>query len=112
MKRPHTLCMTIALFVSLSAYAQINTYDGCCVNKGSVQYCDASTGRYVCGDGDYSSCYCTRHAVMELQKIEGCCTWKGGVMGVDHATGLVICNNGCLSEMCSIQHLVAAVSLW
>lgn len=75
----------------------------CCKFKGGVQYCDSSAGRYVCYDGDYSPCYCTRHAVMNLQKIEGCCLWQGGVLTRDPRNGFVICNDGSVSEPCSIQ---------
>lgn len=84
----------------------------CCVGKGNIQYCDSSAGRYVCGDGDYSSCYCNRHAVMDLQKIQGCCLWQGGVFKIDPATHVVICNNGGISEICSIYNPTKSVSLW
>lgn len=107
------LPIAIALLINLPMlYAQPNTCDNCCVNRGDTQYCDASAGRYVCGDGEYSSCYCTRHAVMNLQKFAGCCTWQGGVMKIDPASHLVICNNGGVSEVCSTQRPVAAISLW
>ncbi|HBI21301.1 MAG TPA: neurogenic locus notch [Legionella sp.] len=76
--------------------------DNCCGSMGGILYCDSSAGRYVCKNGDYSACYCTRHAVMDLQKIEGCCLWQGGVFKVNEM-GLVICNNGGVSEMCSLQ---------
>lgn len=78
--------------------------DKCCANKGGVHYCDSSAGRFVCGDGDYSSCYCTRHAVMDLQKIHGCCLWQGGVFKIDPKSQLVICNDGGVSEICSVYH--------
>lgn len=74
----------------------------CCANMGGIHYCDTSAGRFVCKNGFYSSCYCDRHAVMDLQKIQGCCLWQGGVMLVDD-TGLVVCNNGGVSEVCSLQ---------
>jgi hypothetical protein len=54
----------------------------------------------VCKNGEYSSCYCTRHAVMDLQKIAGCCLWHGGVLRAE--VNLVVCNDGTLSEECSI----------
>ena len=73
----------------------------CCAQMGGIQYCDSSTGRFVCANGYYSSCYCTRHAVMDLQRVEGCCLWQGGVMLVN-PTGLVICNNGGVSAICSL----------
>lgn len=82
-----------------TAFAECDT---CCSRMGGINYCDSSAGRYVCQNGDYSSCYCTRHAVMDLQKISGCCLWQGGVFKVSE-TGLVICNNGGVSEICSIQ---------
>lgn len=105
----------ILLFVLMSlmtGFIHAEDCDHCCSKKGGIQYCDSSAGRYVCCDGDYSACYCTRHAVMDLQKIQGCCTWQGGVMMVEPATGLVICNDGGVSEMCSIQEPIKAVSLW
>ena len=74
----------------------------CCDNMGGIQYCDSSGGRYVCKNGEYSSCYCTRHAIMELQKIEGCCLWQGGVLKID-GKGAVICRNGSISEICTLQ---------
>jgi hypothetical protein len=90
----------LAMFATpLTAFAEC---DNCCSRMGGISYCDSSAGRYVCQNGDYSSCYCTRHAVMDLQKIAGCCLWQGGVFKVSE-TGLVICNNGGVSEICSIQ---------
>lgn len=74
----------------------------CCSAMGGIHYCDSSAGRFVCKNGYYSSCYCTRHAVMDLQKIQGCCLWQGGVMASDEV-GLVVCNNGGISEICSLQ---------
>lgn len=83
----------------------------CCANMGGIQYCDSSAGRYVCKNGDYSSCYCTRHAIMDMQKIQGCCTWHGGVMRVDD-TGIVVCNDGASSEICSLQTPIESISIW
>ena len=84
----------------------------CCGNMGGISYCDSSGGRYVCNNGFYSSCYCTRHAVMDIQKIQGCCLWQGGVLSVE-PTGLVICNNGGVSETCSLELLnTQPVSNW
>ncbi|KTD20394.1 neurogenic locus notch like protein precursor [Legionella lansingensis] len=74
----------------------------CCGAMGGISYCDSSAGRYVCNNGYYSSCYCTRHAVMDLQKLEGCCLWQGGVLTMDER-GVVICNNGGISEICTLQ---------
>lgn len=83
----------------------------CCNDMGGISYCDSSAGRYVCNNGYYSTCYCTRHAVMDIQKIAGCCLWQGGVFAID-ATGLVLCNNGGISEICSIQNPPKSVSVW
>lgn len=77
--------------------------DPCCSKMGGISYCDSSAGRYVCQNGFYSSCYCTRHAIMDMQSIEGCCIWQGGVFKVT-PKGLVICNNGGVSELCSLQN--------
>lgn len=74
----------------------------CCNDMGGVSYCDSSAGRYVCNNGYYSACYCTRHAVMDLQQLSGCCLWQGGVMATT-PTGLVLCNNGGVSEICSLN---------
>jgi hypothetical protein len=83
----------------------------CCSNMGGINYCDGSASRFVCNNGYYSSCYCTRHAVMDLQHIQGCCLWQGGVMVVD-PVGLVICNNGAVSEICSLQTPLERASIW
>ncbi|KTD50652.1 neurogenic locus notch like protein precursor [Legionella quinlivanii] len=77
--------------------------DQCCGNMGGISYCDSSAGRFVCNNGYYSACYCTRHAIMDLQKIQGCCLWQGGVLKVDDITGAVICNSGQVSESCSLD---------
>lgn len=76
--------------------------DQCCQGMGGVQYCDSSAGRLVCNNGFYSSCYCTRHAVMDLEHLQGCCLWQGGVLDMD-PSGLVICNDGGVSEVCSLE---------
>lgn len=89
----------------------INACPGCCAQMGGIQYCDSSAGRFVCNNGDYSSCYCTDKAVMDLQKIEGCCLWQGGVMASDE-TGLVVCNNGGISETCSLQNVTQLLGGW
>lgn len=85
--------------------------DQCCQAMGGVQYCDSSAGRLVCNNGYYSSCYCNRHAVMDLEHIQGCCLWQGGVLDVD-ATGLVICNNGGVSESCSLSTPAESIASW
>lgn len=83
----------------------------CCNGMGGISYCDSSAGRYVCNNGYYSVCYCTRHAVMDLQKLAGCCLWQGGVMATS-PTGLILCNNGGISEICSLQNPTQPVSSW
>lgn len=100
--------LSMLYFLTTTAYAACPQ---CCQDMGGIQYCDSSAGRYVCQNGYYSSCYCTIHAVMDLQRVKGCCLWQGGVMVVD-PTGLVICNNGGTSEVCSIQTPVKKVSIW
>jgi len=92
--------MLLIMFSVTNAYA---ISPDCCNRMGGVQYCDDSAGRFVCKNGSYSSCYCTRHAVMDLQKIQGCCLWQGGIFKVDLTTSLVICNNGGVSELCSLK---------
>ena len=79
------------------------TTDVCCARMGGISYCDSSAGRYVCQNGYYSSCYCTRHAIMDIQSIKGCCLWQGGVYAVN-LQGVVICADGKISEVCSIQN--------
>lgn len=86
-------------------------YVGCCAGMGGISYCDSSAGRFICKSGEFSSCYCTRHAVMDLQKFEGCCMWQGGVMQID-PKGLVICRNGGVSELCTRQDPKEAIALW
>lgn len=90
---------------------QYNPCPSCCENMGGVSYCDSSAGRFVCNNGYYSSCYCSRHAVMDLQKIKGCCLWQGGVMKID-TEGLVICNNGGVSEVCTTQNTMDNITAW
>jgi hypothetical protein len=82
----------------------------CCGGSG-ISYCDSSAGRYVCNNGYFSSCYCTRHAVMDLQKLQGCCLWQGGVFSTDE-TGLIICNNGGISQTCSREPPAQSISNW
>lgn len=85
--------------------------DKCCQAMGGVQYCDSSAGRLVCNNGFYSSCYCTRHAVMDLEHVQGCCLWQGGVLDID-PTGLVICNNGAVSEVCTGETPSQSIASW
>jgi len=86
--------------------------DGCCRDMGGVNYCDSSAGRLVCKNGFYSACYCTRHAVMDLQLLKGCCLWKGGVLPTYDNNGLVICNDGSFSEECSLGNPVERIAIW
>jgi len=74
--------------------------DPCCGKMGGINYCDSSSGRYVCNNGFNSSCYCTRHAVMDLQHVEGCCLWQGGV-AEDNPEDKVICRDGRISLVCT-----------
>ena len=82
----------------------------CCEKHGGIRYCDSSGGRFVCKNGQYSACYCDRHAVMDLQLLKGCCLWQGGVQKVDNV-GLVICNNGGVSSVCSVDFAKEGVVL-
>jgi len=86
----------LLILTTSSAFAFI-----CCGAMGGIRYCDSSAGRFVCNNGYYSSCYCDRHASMDLQKIRGCCLWHGGVLSNDDGTGLVVCRDGSVSEECS-----------
>lgn len=97
------------ILISLPLGASFSACDNCCSSMGGVQHCDSTAGRYVCQNGEYSTCYCTRHAVMNLQKIEGCCLWQGGVFRVTES-GLVVCNNGGVSEVCTLQTPEARVA--
>jgi hypothetical protein len=90
--------LTILLIVTSGAYS---ANSDCCHGMDGIHYCDSSAGRFVCKNGYYSSCYCTRRAVMDLQLFKGCCMWQGGVLAAD--TGIVVCNNGSVSEACSLQ---------
>lgn len=99
--------MMIFLLSSSASFA-----DGCCKQMGGVNYCDSSAGRLVCNNGFYSACYCTRHAVMDLQFLKGCCLWRGGVMSGINDTGLVVCNDGSISEECSLQNPLERVAIW
>ncbi|HAU2287792.1 TPA: neurogenic locus notch [Legionella pneumophila] len=86
--------------------------DGCCSKMGGINYCDSSAGRLVCNNGFYSTCYCTRHAVMDLQFLMGCCLWHGGVYPQLNSSGLVVCNDGYVSEECSLQKPVEQISVY
>lgn len=84
----------------------------CCNKMGGAKYCDSSAGRVVCSNGFYSACYCTRHAVMDLQLLKGCCLWKGGVMPTLDPSGLVVCNDGSVSEECTLTKPAEQVAAW
>ena len=91
------------LLLTNIAYAY-SACDSCCSHQHGISYCDSSSGLYVCKNGSISACYCTRHAVMGLEKIKGCCLWHGGVFKVA-PKGLVICRDGSFSEFCSLQYV-------
>ena len=105
------LSCAITLILAIFSPVAYSVCPDCCSNMGGINYCDSSAGRYVCNNGYYSSCYCTIHAVMELEHVQGCCLWQGGVLTID-PTGLVICNNGGLSEVCSLQTPVKSVATY
>lgn len=106
MRLLHTLFLAGTLSLSLSpAFA-----DGCCREMGGISYCDSSAGRLVCKNGFYSACYCTRHAVMDLQLLKGCCLWRGGVMPTYDNT--ILCNDGTVSEECTLQNPAERISIW
>lgn len=86
--------------------------DGCCEKMGGINYCDSSVGFYVCNNGYFSSCYCTRHAIMDLQQLQGCCMWNGGVAPQINPYGIIICRDGTVSELCSIQTQNQTGSVW
>lgn len=103
--------LIVSFFLAASVNIAYSACADCCSNMGGLHYCDSSAGRFVCKNGDYSSCYCSRNAVMDLQKIKGCCLWQGGVMANDEA-GLVVCNNGGVSEICGLQAPTAKIVTW
>lgn len=103
------LMFTVLSITALAAFASGNC-SGCCNGMGGIRYCDSSAGRFVCNNGYYSSCYCTRHAVMDLQKIMGCCLWHGGVLRSDDGAGVVICRDGTISETCSLHTGTACIA--
>jgi hypothetical protein len=84
----------------------------CCNLMGGVNYCDSSAGRLVCNNGFYSACYCTRHAIMDLQLLKGCCLWHGGVLPTYDNSGLVVCNDGSLSEECTLGNPEERIAIW
>lgn len=96
----------------LSFSASLAIADGCCNRMGGISYCDSSAGRLVCNNGFYSACYCTRHAVMDLQLLKGCCLWRGGVQFTYADTRVILCNDGSISEECSLQLPAEKVATW
>lgn len=98
-------------FILVLLFSNANA-DTCCKKMGGVSYCDSSAGRLVCKNGFYSACYCTRHAVMDLQLLRGCCLWRGGVMSEYANTGEIICNDGSISEECSLENPVKRIATW
>ena len=100
--------LSITLLFSLVA---MSTYAGeCCEKMGGLRYCDSSAGRCVCNNGYYTACYCTRHAVMDLQLIQGCCLWQGGPVSMDN--GVVLCRDGSVSELCTRQIPKESIATW
>ena len=101
------LLTSVLTLITLPVFAET-----CCKNMGGVSYCDSSAGRLVCNNGFYSVCYCTPHAVMDLQLLQGCCLWHGGVLPSYDTTGLVICNDGFISEECSLGNPEEKIASW
>ncbi|WP_078061578.1 neurogenic locus notch [Legionella saoudiensis] len=102
---------TLSLLVT-PVFAKQNP-SACCSGMGGISYCDSSAGRMVCNNGFYSTCFCTPHAVMDLQLIRGCCLWKGGVVNsLTAPNGLVVCNDGSVSEECSLQTPADRIAAW
>jgi hypothetical protein len=73
-----------------------------CKNGNDVRYCDSSSGLNVNQNGDYGSSYCTRHAIMDMQKFAGVCMWHGGVANITE-TQEIICNDGSFSELGTLR---------
>ncbi|HHF7367050.1 TPA: neurogenic locus notch [Legionella bozemanae] len=98
-------CISILSLLISPSYAATTQFlpSGCCSQMGGISYCDSSAGRLVCKNGFYSTCYCTPHAVMDLNLFRGCCLWKGGVVSTYSITGFVVCNDGSVSEECSLR---------
>ena len=105
--------LSCAFTLILTTFAPVaySVCPDCCSQMGGINYCDSSAGRYVCNNGYYSTCYCTIHAVMELEHVQGCCLWQGGVLTID-PMGLVICNSGGVSEVCSLQTPPKSAAIW
>lgn len=106
---PTLLSLTFALFFNVAANASCAD-SNCCAGSG-ISYCDSSLGHYVCRNGDYSTCYCDRHAIMAMDRFKGCCMWHGGVFKVN-GYGAVICNDNTVSELCSSHNAPEKIASW
>lgn len=100
---PTLKTLFLTMLLSMLIFPAFASKSLCCSKMGGVNYCDSSAGRLVCNNGFYSTCYCTPHAVMDLQLLSGCCLWRGGVRPDYDTSGLVVCNDGSVSEECSLQ---------
>ncbi len=111
--KPLVIAGLFSLLIS-PAFAKKGPDTGCCSKMGGVSYCDSSAGRLVCNNGFYSTCYCTPHAVMDLQLLHGCCLWRGGVLppSVNGPSGLVVCGDGSVSEECSLENPIDKIAAW
>lgn len=113
--KPFVLAGVLCLLLS-PVFAGKRADSGCCSQMGGPSYCDSSAGRLVCNNGFYSTCFCTRHGVMDLQLLQGCCLWKGGVMPpnltMSTPNGLVVCRDGSISEECSINYSSDKIAAW
>lgn len=105
------LLLLFALCINTSTMAHRCIKTDCCRGMGGIHYCDSSAGRFVCRNGDFSTCYCTRHAVMDFQELKGCCLWQGGVVEDPDIYGMVVCRDGSISEICSMA-VGPPVSSW
>lgn len=113
--KPLFIASLFSLLVS-PAFAGKGDSGACCNEMGGVSYCDSSAGRLVCNNGFYSTCYCTPHAVMDLQLLQGCCLWHGGVaqvpLSVSAPSGLIVCGDGSVSEECTLQNPPDKIAAW
>lgn len=105
------LLMSSQAFAACDGCKKYPGCDHCCSEMGGVNYCDSTTGHYVCKNGYFSNCYCTRHANMDLQKLSGCCLWEGGIAKRD-LKGRIHCRDGSISELCSLQNPVESIALF
>lgn len=111
--KPLIIAGMLGLLIS-PVHAKKGPDSGCCSQMGGVSYCDSSAGRIVCNNGFYSTCYCTPHAVMDLQLLRGCCLWKGGVLppNMSSPSNLIVCGDGSVSEECSLQNPPDKIAAW